>query len=80
MSVLKLENPNDVQELERLRILANKLRNWIDENGIQCSEELWQREDMDQDILRELAEMVCDDLGYYDANTQITVTVGEKIK
>lgn len=78
MSEIKLENPNDVQELERLRILANKLHNWIQLYKPTCEEALWHINFSNSCRLEELGEIVCDDLGYYDANTQITVTVEDK--
>jgi len=65
MAEIKLENPNDVQELERLRILANKLRDWISTYQPRCEESLYQVDDV-RDGFEGLAEIVCDDLGYYD--------------
>lgn len=56
---------NDVQELERLRQLANKLRDWIQRCQPRCEESLYQVDGV-RDGFEELAEIVCDDLGYYD--------------
>lgn len=76
MATIKLENPNDVQELEHLRILTNKLRDWIRRRQPRCEESLYQVDSV-RDGFEELAEIVCDDLGYYEDSDLVCDRCGE---